>query len=191
MPRNTQTHGVGADQTASGVEPGDASSVAPNAGHRAVLDDVYSGGGRRARIAPGDCVVPHRAAARLQESPQYRVAAVVEVDQRHARLNFRATECLSVHPLESHAIGPTGEQIALRFGVEQVERAALADHGIEIKRVLESLPEFQRELVKAHIVRLKIIRTDDGGIAPDIAKANRAAFQHRDVANAKFRGEEV
>src|SRR4029077_9798298 len=138
---------------------------------------------------PGDGIVAHGAAARLQESAQHRVAAVVEVDERHERLHGFATERFRIYAEDAHLICAAREQIALRLGMKEVERAALADHGIEIELALEALPELQRKLVEADVLGVEVVGADQGGVASDVAEPDRAPLQHRDVGDAVFGGE--
>ena len=66
-----------ADQAARGLERlHGAVRVAADAGDLAVLDDVDAERVGRARIAPGDRVVPRRAAAALQRRAHHRVADI-------------------------------------------------------------------------------------------------------------------
>jgi hypothetical protein len=114
-------------------DAGHASRIAPHAGDFAMLDDVNAGARCRARVAPGDRVVAHGAAARLQEAAQHRIAAVIQVDQRHQRLHLLAAQRLGIHSQQPHLVGAPGEQVALALGIEQVQRAALAHHGVEVQ----------------------------------------------------------
>src|ERR1700719_713453 len=132
---------IGRNEAARSLDPRDASAVADDARNFAMLDDIDASLGRPARVAPGDGLVAHGAAARLQESTQRRVAAVVEVDERYERLHGLAPEAFRIHAEDAHLIGAAREQIALRLGMKEGERAALADHGIEIELALEALPE--------------------------------------------------
>ena len=191
MAGHRQAHRIGRDQPARGLDAGHAPAVAPDAGDFAMLDDVDAGGRGRARIAPGDRVVAHGAAAPLQKSAEHRVAPVIQVHQRHQRLDRLAAQCLGVHAEQPHQVGAPGKQIALRLGVEQVERAALADHGIEIQLALQPLPQLQRVVVEANIVRQEIIGADDGGVAPDVAEPDRALLQHRHIGDAVFGGQVI
>jgi hypothetical protein len=65
--------------------------------------------------------------------------------------------------------------------VKQVERAALAHHGVEIEGALETLPQLQREFVEAHVGGLEVVGADDGGVAGDVAEAEWAALEDGDV----------
>src|SRR5262249_52528091 len=140
----------------------------------AVLDDVDARRRGCARISPGNRIVSHGAPAGLQEPAEHRVASVIEIHERHAPGEGNTVERLRIDAEQPHLVRTAREQIALRLGVEQVERTALAHHGVEIELLLESLPEFERELVEADVLRLKVIGADDGGVAADVAETDRA-----------------
>src|SRR6266478_8043765 len=134
-------------------------------------------------------IAASRAATALQEPAEHGVAAVVQINERHHLLHRLAAQRLRIHPQQPHHVGAPREQIALRLGVKQVQGAALAHHRIEIQRALESLPQLQRVLVEADIVRLEIVGTDDGRVTPHVAQPDRALLEHRYVADAVLGGE--
>ena len=102
MPGHGEADGIGRDEAASGLDAGHAMSVAPDAGDLAVLDDVDTGFRGRARVAPGDRIVAHGAATPLQEPAEYGVAAIVEINERHERLDRLAAQWLR-HPRRAAA----------------------------------------------------------------------------------------
>jgi len=108
-----------------------------------MLEDVDASRGRCAGIAPRDGVMTHRAAARLQESAEDRIAAVVEVDEWHEALHGLARQRLRVHTEQAHLVGTAREQVTLSLRVEEIERAALAHHRVEVQASLESLPQLE------------------------------------------------
>src|SRR6516164_8881796 len=124
-----------------GVDARDPAALDAQAFNLALLDDVDAGGRGRTRAFPGDCVVPHGAAARLQKAAEYRVAPIIEICERHQAPYPCPVELNRVHSEETHLIGAPREKIALRLGVEKVERAALTHHGVEIQLPLEPLPQ--------------------------------------------------
>ena len=73
------------------------------------------------------------------------------------------------------------EGIALRIGVDQVHDAALADHGIVVEVLLQPFPQLQRKFIKWLIAIQQIVGADNGGVAPHIASAQIALFQHRNA----------
>ena len=186
MAGHGKADGVGLDQAARSVDATHAPCRSPHAGDFAVLDDIHTGLAGRARVAPRHRIVAHGAAARLQKSAQHRVAAIVQINQRCQQLDRFAVHRHGVHAEQPHQVGAPGKQIALRLGVEQVERAALADHGVEIQPTLQPLPQFQRVLIEADIVRQEVIRADDGGITADVTESDRTLLQHRHIADAEF-----
>jgi hypothetical protein len=64
------------DRAARGLEARDLAAIAVDADDLAILDDVDAHLVGAARIAPGDGVVPARAAARLVIGAEDRIAAV-------------------------------------------------------------------------------------------------------------------
>ena len=184
--RHRQAHRVRRDEAREVSTPLTRSAVSADAGHFAVLDDVNAVRAGAAGVTPGDRIMAHGAAAPLQEAAENRVAAVVQVHQRHQRLHLRAADGLRVHTEQAHLVGAAREQIPLRLGVEQVEGAALAHHRVEVELLLQALPEFQRELIEADVGRVEVVGAHDGRVAPDVAQSDRSLLQHRDVGDAVF-----
>ena len=57
---------------------------------------------------------------------------------------------------------------------------------LKLSSLLEPFPQLQREFVEPDVVGLEVVGADDRGVAPDVAEADRALLQHRDIANAKL-----
>ena len=144
-----------------------------HARYRALLDNVDAERASRPRIGPGHGVMAHRAAPALQEGAEHRIAAITEVDQRHEAFYLSPIEVLHRDAFEHHRVGASREKIALPVAMIEVHRATLAHHRVEVEVLLEPLPEFQRELIEADVLRLKIVGADDRGVAPDIAEPDR------------------
>jgi len=75
--------------------------------------------------------------------------------------------------------------------MDEVQHAALAHHGVVVDVLLEPLPELQRPFVKGDVARLTIVRADNGGVAPDIPRADIAALDHRDIGQPVILGEVI
>jgi len=75
--------------------------------------------------------------------------------------------------------------------MEQVENAALAHHRVVVQLLLQPFPELHRPFVERLIARQQIVGADDGGVAPGIAGADHALFQHRHIAEAVHLGEVI
>jgi hypothetical protein len=73
----------------------------------------------------------------------------------------------------------------------EIEDAALGKHHIVIEVVRQFLPQFHGEIVEADRFGQQIVGTHDGGVAADIAGAEPALFQHRDIGDAVFLGQIV
>ena len=84
----------------------------------------------------------HSAAAMLRQTAFNRKPRVVGIQKRIARFDLLGRQHFCVCTIENHCITAPDKRIALRVSVDQVENAALADHGVEIKILLKPLPEF-------------------------------------------------
>ena len=85
MPGGDDADLLGRDRAARRLDAGDrAGGVAADRGHLAVLDDVDAARRGRARIAPGDRIVPRGAAAPLQRGAEDRIAHVARDVQDRA-----------------------------------------------------------------------------------------------------------
>ena len=133
----------------------------------------------------------HRAAAPLQEAALDRKARIVEIEERHHLAHRFAIEQFRIDAVDPHGIAAPGKGIALRIGMEEIEHAALRHHGVEIEILLEPLPQFHRPFVERIVAGQHVVGADDRGVAPDIAGAEPAFFQHRDIGDAVHLGEVI
>ena len=189
MARDRKAHGVRRNESLWGLDTGHPAVGDAQALDLAVLDDVDTGRRRGACVSPRHGIVPHGSTAGLQEPPEHRVASVIEIRKRHPPGDLRAVERLRVHAEQPHLVRAAREEVALRLGVEEVERAALAHHSVEIELLLEPLPQPERELVEADVAGVEVIGADDGGVAADVAEPDGAPLQHRDIRDAVLGGE--
>src|SRR5665213_37742 len=83
--------------------------------------------------------------------------------------------------MHQHGIAAADVGVALGIRVIQVQHAALADHGVVVEVLLESLPELHGPFVERVVARQKIIRADDGGIAAGITGTYPAFLEHSHV----------
>ena len=102
-----------------------------------------------------------------------------------------AVEQFGVHAVDAHGIAAPGEGVALRIGVTEVQDAALRDHGVEVEVLLEALPQLHRPFVEGVVARQQVVGADDGGVAPDVARAQPALLQHGHIGEAMLLGEVV
>ena len=91
--------------------------------------------------------------------------------------------------MQAHGIAAANRSIALRIIMDNVQNAALADHGVEINVLFQPLPQLQRMLVKGHVARFTVIGADDGGVAPDIARADPTFFNDSNIGQAVVFGQ--
>ncbi len=97
-----------------GLDAGDAPILDAEAGRGAILDDVDAARIGAARIAPGDRVVAHRAAARLQQTAADGETGIVEIDEGDERLHLLAVEQLGIDAVQPHGIAAPRIGVALR-----------------------------------------------------------------------------
>jgi hypothetical protein len=90
----------------------------------------------------------HRAAAPLQQAALDREARVVEIEEGIHRADLLAVEQFGIDAVQDHRVAAPGEGVALRVGVDQVEHAALADHGVVVEVLLQPLPQLHRPFVE-------------------------------------------
>ena len=99
----------------------------------------------------------HRAAAFLRQPALDREAGVVEVQEGIQRPHVFLGQQLRVGPVHDHGIAATGIGVALGVGVEQVQDAALADHGVVVEVLLQPFPQFQRKFVEGFVAVQQIV----------------------------------
>ena len=169
-----------------------AARVALDAGHFAILDDVDAERIGGARVAPGDGIVPRRAAAPLQRRAQHRIADVVfDVQRRTERLRLRRLEPLVVDAVAAVGVHVALEDLDVVHGVRQHHDAARREHDVVIERLREVLPQLDRMIVERRAFVEQIVRADDGGVAAGVAAADPAFLEHRDVRQAVLLGQIV
>ena len=159
------------------------SSIA-DAGDLAVLDDVDAAIAGAAGKAPGHGVMPHRAAAGLQQPALDRKPRVVEIEERREPAHAFAIEQFGIDTVHSHRIATSRKGVALAVRMVEVQHAALADHGVVVEFLLQPLPELHRQFIEREVSRQQIVGADDRGVTADIAAADPAFLQHGDIADA-------
>src|ERR1700733_5988127 len=169
-----------------------AAGVAPNAGYLAILNDVDAQRIGRARIAPGNGIVPRSAAASLQCRTQYRVADVgFYIERRAEFFGLDRLPPFIVDSVTTIRMYMTLEHLNVVYGVRKHHDDARGEHDVVIEDLREVLPELHRMIVKRRAFTEQIVRTDDGGIASGVAATDPALFQHRDIRQSMFLGQIV
>ena len=153
-----------------------------------MLDDVHAAAVGTTGIAPGHAVMAHRAAALLQEPALDGEAGILVIKEGIHLLHRLAVEELRIHAVDAHGIAAPGEGIALGIGVAEVQHAALRDHGVEVEVLLEVLPQLHRPFIERVVAGQHVVGADDRGVAADVAGAEPALFEDRDVFEAVFLG---
>ncbi len=129
--------------------------------------------------------MPRDAAAPLQRRAEHRVTRVGrDVEDRAEALDGIRVEPFGVDAVEPVGVDPPPSLADIGLVVRQVQDAALAQHDVEIEFGRQPLPQLQRMLVDPRAGVPQIIRADDRRVAPGIAEADRAFFEHRDIADA-------
>ena len=173
------------DEALRGVDTRDGAVVDPDPGHGALLDDVDAAGVRRTRIAPSHGVVADRAPARLQEAAQDREARfrrAIEVGDPPR--DVVARQELRVDAVEPHRVAAAHRRIDVGRRVDEIQHAARAVHHVEVEVLRELLPQLERELVEMRVGVEVVVRAHDRRIAPGVAAAEPALFEHCDVGEA-------
>ena len=75
--------------------------------------------------------------------------------------------------------------------VSEIEHSPLAEHEVKVQLLAQGFPQLQGMLVEVGIGLKQIIGAHDGGVAPGIAAADPALFEHRNVRDAVQFGEIV
>ncbi len=173
------------DAAARGLDRHRLALLHDEACHFAILDDVDAVPVGGAGIAPGHRVVAHGAGAALQNAAPdgpARFPGIIEIGQKLHHL--AAVEQFGVDAVEPHDVAAPREGIELHRVDGQHDLAALRHHAVEIQLVREAFPELQRMLEELGVAVDHVIGADERGVAPDIAGADIAALQHRDIADA-------
>ena len=178
---------AGADEAARRLDAGDGPrGVAADRGDLAMLDDVDARRVRAARVAPGDGVVTRRAAARLIKAAFDRKARVVEIKDRNKPAHRVTVEPFGVDAVQAHGVAAPYLGVALAVGMAEVQDAALRHHAVEVEALFEPLPQLHRKFVEGVVAGQQVIGADDRRVAADVAGAEPALLQHRDIADAEL-----
>ncbi len=125
--------------------------------------------------------MPRRAPAPLDQAAEHRKTRIGgQVEQRDQPADLLAGQKLGVDPVAGQGVAPFGEPGHVGIGMTQEQRAALAEHHIVVQLVGQPLPELQREFEQRLALRQAIVGAHDGGVAPRIAAADPALFEHGD-----------
>ncbi len=181
------------DEAARGLDAGDRAAVDANAGDFALLDDVDAERIGGARIAPGDGVVAHGAAARLQQAAHDRKARVrsssrdsESIARSASRDRNSASMPFSRIALPRRIAASMSAGECTRFSTPRALYITL-----KLSSLRQPLPQLQRILVEVRVRIEVIVRAHDGRVAPGVAAAEPAFFQHGDIAHAVLFGEVV
>ena len=107
------------------------------------------------------------------------------------RAHLLAVEQLGIDAVQAHGVAAPRVGVALGVGMVEVEHAALAHHGVVVEVLLQPLPELHRPFVERRVAGQQVVGADDRGVAADVAGADLALLQHRDVGDAVHLGQVV
>src|SRR6267378_7822173 len=71
------------------------------------------------------------------------------------------------------------------------QHAALAEHHVEAKLARQAFVQAQREIVKTRTLGVEVVRAHHRGVAPGIAAAEPAPFNHRHLRDAVLPGQVI
>ena len=169
-----------------------AGGVAADRGRLAILDDVDAARRSRARIAPGDRVVPRCAASPLQRRADDRIADVAsDVQKRAEGLGLFGRQPFVVDPGQAVGVDVTLADLDVMGVVGQHHHAARRIHDVVVELLRQALPKLQRMLIERGRFLPQVVGADDGGVAPGVAAAEPALLEHRDIAEAVLLGEVI
>ena len=189
MARPRQRDFARTDESLGGFHTSHHAFVDPQARDLAMLDDVDPAPVSGAGIAPCHRIMAHRAAALLQQAAFDRKTGIIKIEERHKGPHLIGIEQFGIHSIETQGIAAPHIGIALGVGVAQVQHAALRHHRVEIDVLLQPFPQLERQFIKGGIAGQQIVGTDDGGVAPDIARADIAFLDHGNAADIVVLGE--
>jgi len=102
-----------------------------------------------------------------------------EVEQRRDAAHVVGGKELSVDAVDLHGVGGACRDFHLGLAVRHHDHAALRQHDVVIEVFRQALVEPKREIVERHTLRIEVVRAHDRGVAPGVAAADPAFFEHR------------
>ena len=164
--------------------------IAADARDFAILDDVDAQCVGGAGIAPGDRVVPRRAAAPLQRRAQHRIAHIgFDIEWRAEGLGLFGRQPFVVDAVDPVGVDVAFEHLHVMDVVRQHHHAALREHDVVVELLTQPLPHLQRMVVERGALVEEIVGADDRRVAACVAAADPALLHHRDVAHPELAGE--
>src|SRR5258706_2829862 len=142
---------LGTNEAARSLDAFDrASRTAPDAGDLTILDDIYTAGIGCAGIAPSNRIMARGAPATLKRAAKDRIThRSANVQRRTELLAFLRTEPLVVDSVQSICMNVPFEALHVLDIVGQHQNAARRVHDVIVQSLRQTLPQFQRVLVKS------------------------------------------
>ena len=126
------------------------------------------------------------AAARLPERTQDRIARPVDIDDRHNLLDAGGADKFGFHALQGIGMGGAFIAADLMLCLRQHQHAAGGKHDVVVQILAHGFVKRARLFIDRGGRILQIIRADDGGVAPGIAAAEPALFDHRHIGDSEI-----
>ena len=127
------------------------------------------------------------AAAPLQGGPDHRIAhRRLDIERRAKGLRLSRREPFVVDAVQAVRVDMALQALLIMHIMREHHHATLREHDVVVERLGQPLPKLHRMVVKRRAFIEKVIRANDGGVAPRIAAADPALFQHRDIGNAEL-----
>ena len=145
-----------------------------------------------ARIAPGHRIVAHRAAAPLQqaaldrESAHCRNRGTGYISRTASRSSSSASTPSMRMALPRRAKASRCGSVWQRLRTPRCETMAL-----KLKSCSRPFPQLHRPFVEGVVAGQHVVGADDRGVAADVAGAEPALLQHRDIGEAMLLGEVI
>ena len=193
MPGSDHADPLGRDRPTRRLDAGDrAGGVAADRRHLAILNDIDAAGRSGARIAPGDGVVPRRAAAPLQRGPDDRIANVArDVEKRAEGLRLIRGQPFVVDAGQAIGVNVALADLNVMRIVREHHDPARRIHDVVVELLGQALPKLQRMFVERRRFLPQVIGADDRGVAPGVAAAKPAFLEDGDIGEAVLLGEVI
>lgn len=178
---------VGEHRAAVGLYPFDAAiRSAQQCGDRGVLVQLDALVVGRTGKAPGHCVMPADRRIRMQHAGQDRQAGIRPAagQRRDAPTHFVHADLFVGGAVVVHVEHAPAQVAQLRRRLHDIDHAALGIHEVEVELVGELVEQRHRLDVERNAFVAQVVGADRHRVARDVAAAQPAPFEHRDVGDA-------
>ncbi len=149
MPGDRQRQPIGADGAAIGLDARAAAALGEKRLDLAILNNIDTEAVGRARVAPGDRIVPGDAGAALPDAAEHRIARLIAgIEQRRFFEDLRPRHQFGISAVDLHRVDGPRRDLHLGVGVRDCRHAALREHDVVIQLFRQALIEPQREIIE-------------------------------------------